>query len=130
MDLGAYGVCADCGEEIEPIYGPDGTLLRQATFKALGDPTRLYLVARLCREGPLPIVRRRGPVVRHASRQEGADQPRRVIALLGLPAGPRLAEARMTTDVPQIYLPPSCSCQRTQKSATRPKIEVKPDQRR
>ncbi len=25
-------------------------------FAALGDPTRLHLVARLCREGPLPIV--------------------------------------------------------------------------
>ncbi|MFN7982683.1 MAG: metalloregulator ArsR/SmtB family transcription factor [Vicinamibacterales bacterium] len=25
-------------------------------FAALGDPTRLHLVTRLCREGPLPIV--------------------------------------------------------------------------
>ncbi|KAA2284582.1 ArsR/SmtB family transcription factor [Arenimonas fontis] len=35
-----------------------GTLLAAApAFAALGEPVRLHLVGRLCREGPLPVLR-------------------------------------------------------------------------
>ncbi len=37
---------------------PGGSAAASAdVFAALGDPTRLHVVARLCAEGPLPIVR-------------------------------------------------------------------------
>src|SRR5438132_5057862 len=41
----------------QPSGARAGLARAAPVFAALGDETRLWLVARLCREGPLPIVR-------------------------------------------------------------------------